>query len=274
MRGDGSHEEEAMSTTTTVLTDLHHEVRGSGPPILFISGATGDAGHFTGVAEKLTGTHTTICYDRRGCSRSAPLPDGESMSITAQADDAASLIEDLGLAPAIVFGSSAGGNITLEMITRRPEVLRGAIVHEPALIAVAPDPAAEAAQLQPLVELAGSDPQAAMEAFWRTVTSDTTFEGLDPQLRDRMLANGEHFFARELEAIAAYVPDGEQVRAASVPVRALASRDGIMEYGLRWLQEQLHVDVELVSGHHAPYLQHPETLAAELRPILRSLAAG
>lgn len=34
-----------MPTTTPVLSDLHHEVRGAGPPVLFISGASGDAGH-------------------------------------------------------------------------------------------------------------------------------------------------------------------------------------------------------------------------------------
>ena len=26
--------------------DLYHEIRGAGPPVLCISGATGDAGHF------------------------------------------------------------------------------------------------------------------------------------------------------------------------------------------------------------------------------------
>jgi pimeloyl-ACP methyl ester carboxylesterase len=26
--------------------NLYHEVRGSGPPVLFIAGATGDGGHF------------------------------------------------------------------------------------------------------------------------------------------------------------------------------------------------------------------------------------
>ena len=95
-----------MSTTTSVLADLHHEVRGSGPPVLFISGASGDAGHFARTAARLDDEFTTVAYDRRGCSRSAGLPDGEIMSIAAQADDAAELIEELELAPAIVFGTS------------------------------------------------------------------------------------------------------------------------------------------------------------------------
>ncbi len=67
----------AMPTTTSVLSDLHHEVRGSGPAVLFVSGASGDAGHFTRTAERLADEFTTVAYDRRGCSRSARLRDGE-----------------------------------------------------------------------------------------------------------------------------------------------------------------------------------------------------
>ncbi|MDP9188407.1 MAG: alpha/beta hydrolase, partial [Actinomycetota bacterium] len=62
-----------MPTTANVLADLHHEVRGSGPPVLFISGASGDAGHFAGAAARLADEFTAVAYDRRGCSRSAGL---------------------------------------------------------------------------------------------------------------------------------------------------------------------------------------------------------
>ena len=63
-----------MPTTTSILSDLHHELRGSGPAVLFISGASGDAGHFARAAERLADEFTTVAYDRRGCSRSAPPP--------------------------------------------------------------------------------------------------------------------------------------------------------------------------------------------------------
>jgi pimeloyl-ACP methyl ester carboxylesterase len=129
--------EAAMPTTTSVLSDLYRELRGSGPPVLFISGASGDAGHFAGAAARLADEFTVVAYDRRGCSRSAGLGDGETMSIATRADDAAALIEELGLAPAIVFGTSGGGDIALELVARRPELVRGAIVHEPALVALA-----------------------------------------------------------------------------------------------------------------------------------------
>jgi pimeloyl-ACP methyl ester carboxylesterase len=263
----------AMPTTTSIRSQLHHEVRGSGPPVLFISGASGDAGHFARTAEHLADEFTTVAYDRRGCSRSAALPTGEVMSIAAQADDAAALIAELELAPAIVFGTSGGGDILLELVARRPEAVRGAIVHEPALIALADDNEAGADELQPIVELAASDPRGGMEAFIRTVTSDATFESLDPELRARVLGNGAHFFAQEFRAFGAYVPDVDMIDASRVPVRVLVSRQGVpmLIQATTRLAELLEVEVKPVSGHHAPYLQRPEAFGEELRPILREL---
>ena len=155
------------------------------------------------------------------------------MSIAAQADDAAALIEELGLAPAIVFGTSGGGDIALELVARRPELVRGAIVHEPALIALAGEPEEGDHELQPIVELAAVDPRRAMEAFVRMNTSDAAFEALDPQLRERMLGNGAHFFSNELAAFAGYVPDADRLRAnrrarahARQPARRAAADPG------------------------------------------------
>jgi pimeloyl-ACP methyl ester carboxylesterase len=262
-----------MPTTTSILSDLHHELRGSGPAVLFISGASGDAGHFTRAAERLADEFATVAYDRRGCSRSARLGAGEMMQIAAQADDAAALIEQLGLAPAIVFGNSGGGDMALELLARHPQLVRGAIVHEPALIALAGEPEEGDHELQPIFELAAVDPRRAMEALFARVTSDAAFQALDPQLRERILADSAHFFSRELAAFSGYVPDAERIRANRVPVRMLVSRHGAPQLirATKRFAEQLGLAVEPISGSHAPYLQQPEAFAEELRPILRRL---
>jgi pimeloyl-ACP methyl ester carboxylesterase len=260
-----------MPTTTSILSDLHHELRGSGPAVLFISGASGDAGHFARTAERLADEFTTVAYDRRGCSRSARLGAGEMMQIAEQADDAAALIEQLGIAPAIVFGSSGGGDITLELLARHPQVVRGAIVHEPALIALAGEPEEGDHELEPIFELAAVDPRRAMETFIRLNTSDAAFEALDPQLRERMLGSGAHLFFNELAAFAGFVPDAKRIRANRVPVRMLVSRDGAPQLirATKRFADQLGLAVQPISGPHAPYLQQPEAFVAELRPILR-----
>src|SRR4028118_424522 len=85
---------------------IYHEVRGNGPSVLFIAGATGDSGHFQRVAELLSDEFTVVTYDRRANSRS-PRPEGwESTSTKEQSDDAAALIEALDVAAAAIFGAS------------------------------------------------------------------------------------------------------------------------------------------------------------------------
>jgi hypothetical protein len=70
--------------TTTIEVNgarIYHEMRGSGPSVLFIAGATGDAGHFQRVAEILSGEFAVVTYDRRGNSRS-PRPDASGAGVT------------------------------------------------------------------------------------------------------------------------------------------------------------------------------------------------
>src|SRR5215467_3991788 len=50
--------------------NLHYEVRGSGPILLLIHPAGGDARAFDAIAGKLAGRYTVMAYDRRGLSRS------------------------------------------------------------------------------------------------------------------------------------------------------------------------------------------------------------
>ena len=88
--------------------ELHHEVRGDGPAVLLIMGASGDGGHFDRLAELLADQFTVITYDRRGNGRS-PRPSGwTTTSVDEQADDAAALLRTIGQDPAVVFGTSLG----------------------------------------------------------------------------------------------------------------------------------------------------------------------
>ena len=64
-----------MSTVTANGTTWYYERRGDGPPLLCITGATGDAGYFSGLAEALSDDYTVVTYDRRANSRS-PRPAG------------------------------------------------------------------------------------------------------------------------------------------------------------------------------------------------------
>src|SRR5918911_4432649 len=119
---------------------IYHEVRGIGPSVLFVAGSTGDAGHFEQVGQLLSDEFTIVTYDRRGNSRS-PRPEGwENTTTEEHSEDAAKLIEALGIAPVTVFGTSAGAIIGLDLVIRHPELIRGAILHEPPMSAGMSDP--------------------------------------------------------------------------------------------------------------------------------------
>ncbi len=256
--------------------DLYHETRGQGPTVLFISGATGDAGHFEHVASELADEFTVVTYDRRGNSRS-PKPLGWTQtSMDEQADDAAALIQALDMAPAAVFGTSGGAVILLNALLRHPNVLRGAIVHEPPLIGVLPYAAEVNAMLQQLVEehMPRGGPRAALEAFIREAAGDAAFDGLDPVLRERMLNNAELFFATELAAFTSYLPEPAALSASRIPVRVLAGEESRGNYyhdAAQWVANQVDSELREISGSHTPYFDRPTTMAEELRPVLREL---
>jgi pimeloyl-ACP methyl ester carboxylesterase len=116
-------------------TELYYEVRGTGPTVLLIMGATGDAGHFEAFAGHLADEFFVVTYDRRGYGRSPAPPGWRTTSPEEQADDAAALLAALGGPPAAVFGTSSGANFALCLLVRHPAAVSGAILHEPALFA-------------------------------------------------------------------------------------------------------------------------------------------
>lgn len=119
-------------------TRLYAEVRGTGPAVLLIHAGAEDAEGWRPIAEKLTG-FTVVTYDRRGTLRSDrdDWPGGGSAQ---HADDAAGLLEALGLDDALVLGYSSSGNIALQVALRHPEFVRRALVYEPGYLLLLPDP--------------------------------------------------------------------------------------------------------------------------------------
>ena len=69
-----------MPTITVNGAELYHEVRGSGPPVLLIMGATGDGGHFDALADVLADEFTVISYDRRATAAASPRRVGDDIA--------------------------------------------------------------------------------------------------------------------------------------------------------------------------------------------------
>ena len=266
-----------MPIVTAGTTELYHEVRGDGPPLLLIMGASGDAGHFATVAEELSDEFRVITYDRRGNSRSPRPPGWNATTIEEQADDAAALLRALELAPAAIFGSSSGAIYALSLLIRHPELVQAAILHEPPMLAALEDPAQVRATIGAIVEegMAAGGPPVALERFCRFAAGDATWQALEPDLRRRMLGNAETFFSVELPTIDSYLPDDATLAAVTSPVELVVSEQSAPFYGeiADWLAGRLGVEVSRTAGTHTPYHDHPHELARTLRSFLARVGA-
>ncbi|MFI4940065.1 MAG: alpha/beta fold hydrolase [Burkholderiales bacterium] len=100
---------------------LHFTDCGEGPAILLIHGMAGNLRHFTyGVADRLAACYRVIAVDRPGCGYSTFAP-GAPVSLQAQADIMAELLDKLQIDCAVIAGHSLGGAIALSLAQRHPQ---------------------------------------------------------------------------------------------------------------------------------------------------------
>ncbi|KXF53927.1 hypothetical protein AXA44_42880 [Rhodococcus sp. SC4] len=268
-----------MTTSETTRVDVgpaELHLQSSGSPtnqsVVFIPGGGGDAGVFDAAVKGLCAQYRCLTYDRRGNSRSV-VGDGDTeSSIAEQSNDLAETILSVGAAPAIVFGTSWSSLIALELAARRPDLIRGVIVHEVPLLKMLPDTKAttnnRGATVSGLLQ-EGRYPEA-FAAQVRETTSDDAWENLDEGLRARMLANAEHFFTVELPGFASYTPTLDDLAAAPIVVAAGEDGRGVrpVHRASQWLADQLGLPLVELSGGHIPYIEDPDAFVRDLRELI------
>ena len=263
-----------MPTLRVPGAELYHEVRGAGPAVLMIPGVLGDGGTFDRVAPLLADEFTVVTYDRRGNSRS-PRPDGwRQTSVEEQAADAAGLLDALGLAPALVYGTSGGGAIALALALAHPGAILGVVLHEPWLPGLVGRSEARE-ELAQAIEggWAEGGPGGAVDAFLRAVLGDGA--ALDPGRPSRIRGNGEVAFRVESPAWGRFAPDADDLAALAAPVVVMCGRESapMFRESVAALAARLGIEPVPAPGAHAPQLDRPEELAAAVRPFLRHMAA-
>jgi pimeloyl-ACP methyl ester carboxylesterase len=105
---------------------LHYATSGNGEPLLLIPGLGLDHAYYRFGAPLLSRHLQVRAVDPRGIGRSTKSP--PPYSVEGWADDFAVMIDQLGLGPIHVLGSSLGGAMALALAQRHPDKLKSLIV--------------------------------------------------------------------------------------------------------------------------------------------------
>jgi 3-oxoadipate enol-lactonase len=179
--------------------DIHHEIQGEGPRIVFVHGlgATSNVWH----AQRMTLSkyHKVIVYDRSGCGRSQKARDG--YSIEAWADELAGLLDHLGVPSAVVVGHSLGSMVAQRFAGTYPERTK-------ALVLCGGEAELGAEEKKALTERARSIEanglMAVVDAWLRAVLSAATREAnpaLAGLVREMFLANDARAYGLQCLAL-------------------------------------------------------------------------
>lgn len=111
-----------MPTARLDDTELAYEVEGDGPPLLLIAGTAYAGGTWWPQSiDVLAQTFTVITYDHRGTGATPGTPGLYSTRMLAE--DAAGLLEHLGLEQVHVAGHSMGGRVAQWLALDRPDLV-------------------------------------------------------------------------------------------------------------------------------------------------------
>jgi pimeloyl-ACP methyl ester carboxylesterase len=121
-----SNRENAMSMIQANGIQLYWESSGTGEPLLLISGFACDHSIWSMVANGLAPRYRLISFDNRGVGRSSS-PDSP-YSIKQMAEDAASLLDQIGVGSAHIAGHSMGGLIAQELAFACPNKVRSLLL--------------------------------------------------------------------------------------------------------------------------------------------------
>lgn len=138
--------EQLRSVTRDGVTLRYREAGAGDPPMLFIHGWTCNLTNWREQVPFFAKNHRVVAYDQRGHGESDK-PD-QDYNVQGFVDDAAWLINELGLKKPVLVGHSMGGVIALNLIRKHPDLARAAVFIDATLV---PLPEATRALAQPLI---------------------------------------------------------------------------------------------------------------------------
>jgi pimeloyl-ACP methyl ester carboxylesterase len=237
--------------------------------VLLIHGIGLDSRCWEGVAGPLAHTHRVVAYDRRGYGRSR---EGTARGWHEHAEDAATLIGELDLAPATVAAWSSGGIVALDLAVHHPDIVRCLVLAEPPMYGRRHvTPSLAAVFLRARLERRFRGPGPALETFLRWVFRDqaggSTWDDLPSEWRDAARDSAEASWRDMDDGDGGHLPR-ERIRSLRIPVRCLLG-DATRAYFRKCTGALAHLaprgSLATVAGaNHALVLRRPGELVAAI----------
>lgn len=254
-------------------TVLHADQLGEGPSVVFVHGMCGDGRVWDAQVERLADRFQITTYDRRGHTRSRRTDVAGTVEL--HADDLAALITALDVGPTIVVGSSGGARVALDLIRRHPHLVRGAVLSEPPVGALAPDLfsgmiAEVAPALQRAAEIDG--PRAAVDAFF-TAICPGLWSRIDEQHKDRYRDNATQLFI-DL-GMPPYQITRDDIAHIDVPALILAGAEShpalrtAAQTLAKWLPDARYLELDC---GHVTYAERPDGFAQAVAAFASEVA--
>jgi pimeloyl-ACP methyl ester carboxylesterase len=272
----------AMPTVLANGVALYYETSGFGDPLVLVHGGWGDHGSWRFVVDDLAHSYRVVTYDRRGHSQSERSM--ESGMLRAHEEDLAALVQELGVAPAHVVGTSIGASIALRLAGRHPEMFRSLCGHEPpSFELLREDP-----ETRPLYDdhvmklkaveqlLIAGDVEGGTRLFFETIAFGSgAWEQIPQESRRTFVANAPTFLEEmrdpeqlriELDSLARFphstlLSQGDSSKPEFPPV--IAKLVEAMPYAERRT---------IIGAGHVPHLTHPSDYVALIIEFLSGIA--
>lgn len=260
--------------------DLFYESDGAGYPLVLVHGSWSDHFSWMSVVPGLAQSFRVISYDRRGHGASDKPGDGTRRD---DEDDLAALIEALDIAPAHVAGNSFGAAITLSLASRRPEIFRAVIAHEPPLMGIVDDADSRAAldKNQPKIDavlglIRSGDPAAGARLFVEELAMGPGAWDTLPEPMQRAFESNAPTFLNEQSDPGWPVVDLEGLASFSGPVLLTGGDQSPVWFSA--ILKKLSATIKKAQRHtypgagHVPHVSHPDDYVKRVTDFIKSSA--
>jgi pimeloyl-ACP methyl ester carboxylesterase len=254
---------------------VHYRDEGTGSVVLFLHAFPLGLSMWDDQARAFAASHRVVRFDDRGFGGT---PAGaEPLAMDTIADDAAALLDHLGIERAVVWGCSMGGYASLAFVRRHPERLRGLVLQDTRAGADTDEGRAKRTSLAERVIDEG--PRAAADAFVPGLLGRTTHEtnpDLVERVRATILANPSRGIANALLGMRERPDSFPTLPRIRVPTLVLCGEEDVLTPPAE--SEALHRGIAgsrlaLIAGAgHLCNMEQPDAVGRALAAFLREVS--